>query len=198
MIIKYKNQYMLSSVLYPNDPSGFIKLCNEIAKYDIMSYEKRVTEESKDKIEKDSNAIPIVKITISCGSHSKIFTLPDGLTMEQIEEINKHNIIANKKISKDEAKKQIKKRYNVGDILLLRGKYKDGSKKNEKTFEVKKIIWSLKGQVINALILKQLSGTNINMTLSKADCVKYHVKYEPGLQVYSMHMDFKKRKTFCE
>lgn len=181
-----------------SNPVEFIKFCNENAKYDIMSYEKRVTEESKDKVEKDKDAIPIVKITIVCGQYYDIFTLSDGLTMEQIEEINKHNIIANKKISKDEAKKQIKKRYNVGDILLLRGKYKDGSKRNEKVFEVKKVIWSLKGQVINALILKQLSGNNFNMSLSKGDCVKYHVKYEPGLQVYSMHMDFKKRKNICE
>ena len=78
-----------TSVLYPNTPDEFIAYCNVAAKYDIMSYEKLSTIESTEK-EKDKETAPIVTIKIVCGVHSKDFTLAEGLSMEQIEEINKH------------------------------------------------------------------------------------------------------------
>lgn len=172
----------------PRTVSQFIKMANESHKYDLISYTKEKKEDSPD----------VLLITCTVGDYSKTFSTTIDITLDEVERINTHNIIAKKKKSKDEAKKLINRKFNVGDILLLRGKYKDGSARNEKYFEVKKVIWSLKGQIVNALILKQLSGTNNNMSLTKKDCVKYHVKYEPGLQVYPMNLDFKKRKINFE
>ena len=114
---------------------------------------------------------------------------------EEKKLINSHNSYVKKLISKSEAKKSIKEnKYQIGDILILKGKIKDGSIRNVKEFEVKKIIWSVKNQPVNVLILKQLSGINTNMSLNKNDCKKYHIKYEPGLQVYSMSLNFNKKK----
>ena len=170
----------------------FIATANSFHKYDVISYVKEESEIVNDDKEKSI----LYKITMTCEMMSKVFTSSEDITLEQVEKINNHNIIAKKKKSKDEAKKLVNKHFKNGDILVLRGKYRDGSQKNEKIFEVKKVIWSLKGQIVNVLILKQLSGTNNNTSLTKKDCIKYHVKYEPGLQVYSMSLDFKKRKKY--
>lgn len=118
------------------------------------------------------------------------------LSEKEKECINNHNLFVRKLISKNKAKSFIKTRYKIGDILILRGKIKDGSEKNVKEFEVKKVIWSVKSQPVNVLILKQLSGMNTNMSLNKNDCKKYHIKYEPGLQVYSMSLNFNKKKRY--
>lgn len=97
-----------------------------------------------------------------------------------------------KKWSKNEAKAAVKTRYKIGDMVILRGKIKDGSERIVKKFEVKKIIWSIHANPVNILILKQLEGPNNNRSLDKEDCKKYHIKYEPGLQVYSMMLNFSK------
>lgn len=118
------------------------------------------------------------------------------LSDSQKKMIENHNNLVKKLLSKNKAKELIKERYKIGDILILRGKIKDGSARNVKEFEVKKVIWSVKSQPINVLILKQLSGTNTNMSLNRNDCKKYHIKYEPGLQVYSMSLNFNKKKKY--
>lgn len=119
------------------------------------------------------------------------------LSDEEKKYIDAHNAIVKKMISKQKAKKVTINRYKIGDILVLRGKIKDGCNRLEKTFEVKKVIWSIRSNPVNVLILKQLSGTNNNRSLTKNDCKKYHIKYEPGLQVYSMLTSFSKRKKIA-
>lgn len=110
--------------------------------------------------------------------------------------INNHNDIILKQVAKVKAKESVSNKYKIGDILVLRGKIRDGSRRIVKVFEVKKIIWSVKSQIVNVLVLKQLEGPNNNRTLTKDDCKKYHIKYEPGLQVYSMNIGFSKRKKY--
>lgn len=119
------------------------------------------------------------------------------LSDEEKKYIDAHNAIVKKMISKQKAKKVTTNRYKIGDILVLRGKIKDGCNRLEKIFEVKKVIWSIRSNPVNVLILKQLSGTNNNRSLTKNDCKKYHIKYEPGLQVYSMLTGFNKRKKIA-
>ena len=82
----------------------------------------------------------------------------------------------------------------MNQILILKSKIKDGSKKYYKKFEVKKVIWSIRNNPVNILILKQISGINNNLSLDRNDCKKYHIKYEPGLQAYSMMLNFVKTK----
>lgn len=130
------------------------------------------------------------KITI--GFLYEEITLPFHIQVK----INNHNDIILKQVAKVKAKESVSNKYKIGDILVLRGKIRDGSKKLVKVFEVKKIIWSVKSQIVNVLILKQLEGPNNNRSLTKDDCKKYHIKYEPGLQVYSMNIGFSKRKKY--
>ena len=84
----------------------------------------------------------------------------------------------------------MKVRYKVGDILMLKSKIRNGSKKNYKKFIVRKVIWSINANPVNVLVLKQTGGQVTNMSMSKNDCKRYHIKYEENLQVYSMMMNF--------
>lgn len=118
----------------------------------------------------------------------------DSISDEIKTAIDKAMSLRRKKISKNEAKEAVKIRYKIGDIVVLRGKIKDGSQRLIKKFEVKKVIWSIKGKAMNILVLKQLEGVNNNRTLDKNDCKKYHIKYEEGLQVYSMMLNFSRLK----
>ena len=122
----------------------------------------------------------------------------DDLTEDELKFVNTYVAKQDKKAAKDRAKSKVTERYKIGDILTLRGKIRDGSSRIVKKFEVKKVIWSIRGKEMNILILKQLSGPNNNRTLGKDDCLKYHIKYEPGLQVYSMFLGFVKSKKKIE
>jgi hypothetical protein len=114
----------------------------------------------------------------------------DSFPVEVKAGIDRAVAIRRKKISKNEAKSNIKTKYKIGDHLILRGKIKDGSERLVKKFEIKKIIWSIKSKPMNIFILKQLEGPNNNTTLDRNDCKKYHIKYEEGLQAYSMMLNF--------
>lgn len=118
----------------------------------------------------------------------------DSIPQEIKDGIDRAMAIRHKKVSKNQAKNSVNVRYKIGDILILRGKIRDGSPELIKKFEVKKVIWSIKEVPVNILILKQLEGVNNNMSLTKNDCKRYHIKYEEGLQVYSMGLNFIKRK----
>lgn len=163
----------------------------------IKSLEKDILVEiTKEDIENNTTVLDFTSYGKSSTFYNTPLTFETIFTKEEKEVINSHNLLVRKMISKNEAKKFINKKYKIGDILVLRGKIKDGSEKNVKEFEVKKVIWSVKSQPVNVLILKQLSGMNTNMSLNRNDCKKYHIKYEPGLQVYSMSLNFNKKKRY--
>ena len=129
------------------------------------------------------------------GATSFLYTLDyDTLNPVLKAIIEKKDYLTKKSNSKNDAKSLVNKRYKIGDHLMLKGKIRDGSEKIVKKFVVKKVIWSIKNKPMNILILKQYEGPCNNMTLNKSDCVKYHIKYEPGLQAYSMMMNFYKIK----
>lgn len=134
-----------------------------------------------------------VSISIKNFNTSKGFVI-HNLPLDLKKAIDKLNEYKNKKKAKDEAKSFVKVKYKVGDTVILRGKIRDGSERIVKKFEVKKVIWSIHSNPVNILILKQLEGPNNNRSLDKNDCKKYHIKYEPGLQVYSMMLNFSKIK----
>ncbi len=130
-----------------------------------------------------------------------IYVTKDGNTIENTFDhidtevkagIDKAMALRKKKWSKNEAKASVKTRYKIGDHVILRGKIKDGSERIVKKFEVRKVIWSVHSNPVNILILKQIEGPNNNRSLDKNDCKKYHIKYEEGLQVYSMMLNFSK------
>lgn len=112
----------------------------------------------------------------------------------EINLLIEYNEYCQKKIAIEEAKSLIQNRYKVGDLVALRSKIRDGSKKVIKKFIVKKIIWSVNANPVNVIIVKQIEGPLNNLSMTKADCKKYHLKYEENLQVYSMFMNFTKIK----
>ena len=99
----------------------------------------------------------------------------------------------NDKIQKTYKKKQkVKnKKYFIGNTYMLRYKSIEGSQEIIKKFILKKYIYDVNETDVNILILKQIDGLQNNIyTLTKSDCLKYHIKYEPGLQVFSMNLNF--------
>ena len=118
--------------------------------------------------------------------------LKDMLEPAEIDLLIRYNEYCQKKFAKDEAKGLVTTRFKLGDVVALKSKIRDGSKKVIKKFIVKKIIWSVNANPVNVIIVKQIEGPLNNLSLTKADCKKYHVKYEENLQVYSMFMNFSK------
>ena len=54
-----------------------------------------------------------------------------------------------------------------------------------------KFVYSMNDTETNILILKQIYGPKGTMyTLNRHDCKKLHIKYEPGLQVFSMLLNW--------
>lgn len=92
---------------------------------------------------------------------------------------------------KHKAKSLIKKKFKIGSIYMLRHKSICGSKEIIKKYVLKKFIYSSNDQILNVLIMKQIDGPKGTIfTLNRNDCKRYHIKYEPGLQVFSMEFNW--------
>lgn len=88
------------------------------------------------------------------------------------------------------------KKWEIGATYILKSKRRDGSDNLVKEFVLKKFIWTEKLMPVNVLIMKQVSGPCNNLyTLNKFDCQRYHIKFEPGLQVWSMEHNFIKKRA---
>ena len=78
----------------------------------------------------------------------------------------------------------------------------DGSPAMEYHFTCKKFINKIAGSEVNVLIMKRLgvyryrsnerifvdNSDSLIYTLNKNDCKMYHIKYEPGIEVWPMSM----------
>jgi len=86
------------------------------------------------------------------------------------------------------------KKFKIGEHYLI---HPMNNKKLRREFVVKKTIYSIKDREVNIVIMKQISGpeSTTEFTLSKEDCLKFHLKYEDGLQVCSMELDWKLLKN---
>lgn len=95
----------------------------------------------------------------------------------------------NKQIVKHRCKKKVKVKFIVGNHYILYTKPKDNSKPIVREFECKKFIYSMKGIPMNVVIMKQVDGPEgKKYTLDKSGCKDYHVKWEPGLEIFAMEM----------
>lgn len=93
--------------------------------------------------------------------------------------------------AKHEAKRKLKKRFKIGKHYVLRIKAKDGSRECIMGFECKKFIYTMNEMPMNIVIMKQLYGDDGNKyTLDRHECRKFHVKYEPGLEVWPMEVNW--------
>lgn len=86
------------------------------------------------------------------------------------------------------------KKFKIGEHYFI---HPMNNKKLRREFVVKKTIYSIKDREVNIVIMKQISGpeSTTKFTLSKEDCLKFHLKYEDGLQVCSMELDWKPLKN---
>jgi hypothetical protein len=99
--------------------------------------------------------------------------------------------VKTKRDYKNEAKAKVKRKFKLGDLISLKIKSKGGSKEIIKGFKVMKFAYSMNDTETNILILKQIYGPKGTMyTLNRHDCKKLHIKYEPGLQVFSMLLNW--------
>ena len=84
--------------------------------------------------------------------------------------------------------KKIKK-FKLGERYLI---YPMKNKKLKREYVVKKTVYTILDKEVNIVIMKQVSGPQSNkFTLNREDCLKLHLKYEDGLEVFSMELDWK-------
>ena len=96
-----------------------------------------------------------------------------------------------KKQNKPVVKKE--KKFIIGEHYVI---YPMKNKDLRREYVVKKTIYTIRDREVRILIMKQISGSrSTKYTLNKADCLKFHIKFEEGLEVFSMDMDWKKVKT---
>ena len=110
----------------------------------------------------------------------------DDLILQLPEDEEKQ--VSEKTKLKRQEKKKINKKFVVNHIYHLRTKLNN---ENRKIFVLKKFIYTINDLPVNILILKQLSGEkNKIFTLSREECKILHIKYEDGLQVWPMDLNW--------
>lgn len=98
---------------------------------------------------------------------------------------------------KNEIKKEVGKKFTVGETLILKTKIKNSSKIIKKEFIVKKFIYTVNQQNVSILVLKRVSSsedTDTKFTLNINDCKTLHIKFEPGLEVWPMNLNWIHKK----
>lgn len=81
------------------------------------------------------------------------------------------------------------KKFKVGERYLI---YPMKNKQLRREYVVKKTVYAIKDREVNIVIMKQVKGPQSQkFTLNKEDCLKLHIKYEEGLEVFSMELDWK-------
>lgn len=112
---------------------------------------------------------------------------------ERIEEAirQEREAIFNKAEFKRKTKSEINKKFVIGKEYSLRFRPNKSSKYIVKSYICKKFIYTMRDTVLNAIIVKQVSGpSEMIFTLNKDDCKRLHIKYEDGLQILSMKLDW--------
>lgn len=127
------------------------------------------------------------------GFFTKVVKDKDQITENEtaLVPIEEPPVELSKQDAKNAAKAQVGKKFVVGKVYMLRQKSVCGSKEIVKKYVLKKFIYTSKSEFLNVLILKQIDGPiGTIFTLNRNDCKRYHIKYEPGLQVFSMEFNW--------
>ncbi len=103
--------------------------------------------------------------------------------------IHEYEHRANTNVYRYRAKQLINKKFIVGNHYKLIYKSICGSRPIIKEFVCKKFIYSNNNKILNIVIMKQISGNrNVIFTADKYICKRFHIKYEPELQIFSMEL----------
>lgn len=98
--------------------------------------------------------------------------------------------IEEKQEAKRKAKKQIKTKFITGHIYKLAYRTNDKYYK-QRIFKLIKFIYTINNEPVYILIMKSLDDEHYHkFALNKNECLKYHIKYQPGLEVYSMNLNW--------
>ena len=101
------------------------------------------------------------------------------------------NAYFSKYTTKHRAKNKIKTKFKIGRHYFLRFKPKDGSANVIIEYQCIKTIYSVKDIPLNIVIMKQLTQyPSKKFTLDRYECEKFHIKYQPGLEVWPMEMNW--------
>jgi len=102
-----------------------------------------------------------------------------------------------KYIAKHRAKKRIKTKFKIGRYYYQRIKSKDGSPNIVIKYQCVKTIYSIKDIETNIVIMRQITPYDgRKFTLDRQECAKFHIKYEPGLEVWPMEINWIPEKKF--
>lgn len=118
-------------------------------------------------------------------------------TEDALKIINTHTSVyqgvINKTLKKDikhKAKSFVKQKFIVGKEYYLKNKSLLGKVTYNK-FICKKYIYSINDTIVNMVIMKPIDNKVYNAySLTKYDCIIYHIKYEPNLYVFSMKLNW--------
>lgn len=90
-------------------------------------------------------------------------------------------------------KREIGKKFIVGKKYFLKVRSITNNHLY-KIYELKKFIYSINNRTVNVVVMKRINDTddetNTTFTLNRTDCAKYHIKYEKGLQVFPMELNW--------
>ena len=129
-------------------------------------------------------------IYITEKDYLRIFNCANTTENESID-----RFLKTKPESKRKAKEKVRRKFVVGELISLKTKSKCGSKEVIKGYKVVKFFYTINDIETNALVLKQIYGPQSQIyTLNIHDCRKLHIKYEPGLEVFSMNLNWGKFK----
>lgn len=118
--------------------------------------------------------------------------LKGDISVEEEKEQNKELLriekdrIAEKQKIKADTKALIKKKFKISDIYNI-PKYDKAGNKHITKYKLIKYIYTQYNMPVNVVILKSINGKRTpGHMLSEAECRNFHIKYEPGLEVWDM------------
>ena len=111
--------------------------------------------------------------------------------LDKVSEKAKCNEYQVKYITKHRAKNKIKTKFKIGRYYYQRIKPKDGSANIVIKYQCIKTVYSIKDIEMNVVIMKQITPYNAKrFTLDRNECKKFHIKFEPGLEVWPMDINW--------
>ena len=179
-LFKDINRFNYSNVVLDNN--GHIKV-------------RRVAEAYVDDCETDEDDSffkQIIKWTKKKNKKKDMSQSPIPIPVEErvIVKANK-NAYQAKYIAKHKGKNRIKTKFKIGRYYYQRIKPKDGSPNIVIKYQCVKTIYSIKDIEVNIVIMRQLTPYDgRKFTLDRQECQKFHIKYEPGLEVWPMEINW--------
>lgn len=108
--------------------------------------------------------------------------------------------VSDKHAAKSNAKEELpakKRKFKIGKLYTLKSKTKVTDHRVTRTYQLKQVVWTMGDVQINGLVVKQVAGPDNYATafLNINDCKNLHVKYEAGLQILPMSLNWQEKKN---